>query len=837
MPASNSSPLASYNAKRAVAATPEPFGPSVSRGGRTFVVQHHAARRTHYDLRLEVDGVLWSWAVPKGPSPNPADKRLAIKVEDHPVDYADFEGVIPQGNYGAGAVIVWDRGVWRPGLDPKKGLAKGKLLLELFGHKLRGTWTLVKTTRGEQEWLLIKERDSWVRESSTEYYTSDSVFSGLTVEQLKAEFDPAKALRRKLGRLGAPARNEVPRGVKIMLAEKAETPFSKKGWCFEIKYDGYRLLAAKRAGVVALSSRNGADLTSLFPEIERAVAALPFDDFIFDGEVVVNDSGGLPSFQLLQQRAKLSRKSDIERARYELPAAYFAFDLLFAELYDTRAMPLRQRLATLESMLPSAGTLKFSSFIKDDGEAMYKAVCDMRLEGVMAKDASSKYIAGRSSKWLKIVADRRDDFAVVGYTRLRNSTQGIGALHLAQHEAGHWSYAGRVGSGFSDAVRAELFTALAASEGAEAPAGANATKADIWVTPTFVCEVKFKGRTQAGRLRHPVFVRLRNDKSPLECERGAAAPTSRRVPKPASVVEDEPERTVSFSNQDKVFWPEQGITKGDLIEYYREIAVWILPYLRDRPVLLTRYPDGIDGKSFFQLDAPDFVPSWVRVERVKNQGVFVVDDVETLLYLVNLGTIPLHIWSSRIGSLDRPDWCILDLDPKDAPFEHVATIARALQRLCEDIELSCFVKSSGSTGLHVVIPLGRQIDHAQSRALADLLAHVCVAELPRIATVTRVVSKRDGRVYIDAGQNGEGKTLVSPFCVRPVPEAAVAMTLNWSQVRRSLNIRKYTLATAPQYLRKRGEDPMIGVLDEKPDLLQAMTRLEARIQDAKRSSS
>jgi bifunctional non-homologous end joining protein LigD len=861
--AGETDPLSAYRAKRSLDRTPEPGGraapaapaaparpattpaPAAAPGAQAasglFVVHMHAARRLHWDLRLEMDGVLQSWAVPKGPSPNPADKRLAVHVEDHPLEYGDFEGVIPEGNYGAGAVIVWDRGVWVPLEEPHEGMKKGKLLFELRGYKLRGRWTLVKLKKGEKEWLLIKEKDSYVAADAA--LPPESVLSGLTVEELKAGKDRAEPVLKELVRLKAPHRAVRVEDAEPMLAETREQPFSKPGWVFELKLDGYRIRAARQGESVRLVTRKRHDLGASFPEIVRALAALPYEDFILDTELVVPDDAGRPSFQRLQNRARVARQLDVRRAAVQTPAALYVFDLLALAGYDLRPLPLERRKAVLERILPPAGPLKYLEHFVKNGEALYEQVVELGLEGIVAKRADAPYRAGRSPNWLKIRADRTDDFAIVGFTRPKGSRSGFGALDLGAYDDGKLVYAGRVGSGFTAAeltkVSEELEPQVRETPPFTGPAPSDA--AHTWVEPTRLAEVRYKEWTDEGLLRQPVFLRFRDDKPLAEAARrgrptagddGADAEAEPRMPSrtPAPLPKE-----VKFSNLDKVFWPEEGYTKGDLIDYYRAISPWLLAYLRDRPVVLTRYPDGITGKSFFQKDAPGFAPDWIRTERMWSEDTqreidyFVCDDLESLLYLANLGTIPLHVWGSRAATLEQPDWCILDLDPKEAPFVHVVTIARKIKELCDAIELPSFIKTSGSSGLHVLLPLGRQCTYEQARSLGGLLARVIAGELPDIATVTRQVGKRGPRVYLDYVQNGHGRLLVAPFSARPLPGAPVSMPLAWSEVTPKLDIRKFTIKTAPVRMKKLKDDPLRPVLDLKPDLVRALEQLHARV--------
>src|SRR5437870_832705 len=838
-----SDPLRTYRAKRSLDRTPEPGAhpaTAAPSAGGLFVVHMHAARRLHWDLRLEMDGVLRSWAVPKGPSPNRADKRLAVHVEDHPLEYGDFEGIIPEGNYGAGAVIVWDRGRWVPLEDPVEGMRKGKLLFELQGYKLKGKWTLVKLKKGEKEWLLIKEKDGYVLADSA--LPPESVLSGLAVEEVKAGKDRAAPVLKALARLKAPRRALTVEEAEPMLAETREQPFSKPGWLFELKLDGYRVRAGREQGAARLLTRKGNDIAAAFPEIARALVALPFEGFILDAELVVPDEAGRPSFQRLQNRAKVSRALEVRRAAVESPAVLYVFDLLAFEGYDLRPLPLEQRKALLEQIVPRVGPLNYLSHFEKDGEALYEQVVKMGLEGIVAKRADAPYRAGRSPNWLKIRADRTDDFVVVGFTRPKGSRSGFGALDLGAYQDGKLVYAGRVGSGFTDAELKDVSAAL--ERGVRpTPTFSDPVPPDAghtWVEPTLIAEVRYKEWTDEGLLRQPVFVRFRDDKPVTEIAKRDAGGEMRDAEPPVAIAHpasrlSHPE--IKFSNLEKVFWPDEGYTKGDLIAYYRAISPWMLPYLADRPLVLTRFPDGINGKSFFQKDAPEYAQAFVRTVTIWSEDsqreldYFVCDNESSLLYIANMAAILLHVWSSRVATLETPDWCILDLDPKEAPFTDVVTVAKAVRALCDDIGLPTGIKTSGSTGLHVLIPLGRQVTYEQSRTLGGLLARVIAAQLPDIATVTRQVQKRGGKVYVDYVQNGHGRLLVAPFSARPLPGAPVSTPLEWREVTPKLDIRVFTIRTVPARMQQLKSDPLWPVLDLEPDLMAALARLQSRLDE------
>jgi bifunctional non-homologous end joining protein LigD len=652
-----------------------------------------------------------------------------------------------------------------------------------------------------------------------------------------------------------------------MLAEPANEAFTRDGWVFELKLDGYRLLASKSRDDVLLLTRNGNDYTAVFPEIVRAVKALPFAECIIDGEVVVVDPEGRPSFSRLQRRGRLSSPVEIRSATVELPATFFAFDLIAFEDFDLRPLPLVQRKALLLDAFPKLGIIRALDHIERQGERFLEQVKALGLEGIIAKKADAPYRGGRSDKWLKIKTDSTGDFVIVGFTAPKRSRSHIGALQLADLVDGQFVYAGRAGTGFDDAKLAEIKALLDPIVRADPPCAGPVvapgaaplpstkipeTKTTTWVDPEYVCEVRYREWTPDGLLRHPAFLALRPDKSPRDCERQGWAEEkqvlrSAQDDKVEEVVLSEAkdllaptaamqsERVVPFTNPKKIYWPADGYTKGDLIDYYRAIAPWMLPYLRERPMVLTRFPDGIDGKSFYQKDAPEHAPSWIRTVPIWSEDTqreinyFVCDDLESLLYVANLGSIPLHIWASRVGSLELPDWCVIDLDPKDAPFSDVIRTAIALRKLCESIGLPSYVKTTGKTGLHVMLPLARQCTYAQSRTLGELLARVVLRELGDIGTITRHVTKRGDKVYLDYLQNRTGQTIVAPFSVRPLPGATVSMPLRWEEVNPSLDPRAFTIRTAIARMEQLGSDPVLPVLEDVPDLQAVLQELAEQL--------
>jgi bifunctional non-homologous end joining protein LigD len=554
---------------------------------------------------------------------------------------------------------------------------------------------------------------------------------------------------------------------------------------------------------------------------------------------------------------------EIRRAVVEFPATFYAFDLIAFEDFDVRPVPLVRRKELLKDVVPALGILRYLDHIETEGEAFLEQVTAMGLEGIVAKKSTSRYRGGRSGDWLKIKAERTGDFVIVGFTKPKGSRSHLGALQLADWVNGTLVYAGRVGTGFNDDLLSELHELLdpivrpdplcagPVSEPGKEPLTSEQipeTTTTTWVDAVHVCEVRYREFTPDGLLRHAAFLRLRNDKSAHECERqGWSSPAESATPDSAGaqvsmVAEASHElpapppktaipKTINFSNLKKIYWPAEKYTKGDLIDYYRAVSKWLLPYLANRPLVLTRFPDGIDGKSFYQKDAPVFVPEWIPTvpiwseETQREIRYFICDSEEALLYIANMGSIPIHMWASRVGSLELPDWCVIDLDPKEAPFSDVIRCAQVLHRICESVGLPNYVKTTGKTGLHIMLPLGRQCTYEQSRILGELLARCVLRELGDIATITRHVTKRGDKVYLDYLQNRHGQTIVTPFSVRPLPGATVSMPLVWDEVNDSLDPRAFTIRTAIERMERLAVDPVVAVLETKADLLQVLDQL------------
>ncbi len=855
MSATRKPKLEHYRRKRDPARTPEPFGSAAPPADRPvpgapprFVVQKHWARNMHYDLRLELDGTLKSWAVPKGPSTRVEEKRLAIHVEDHPLEYGGFEGVIPPGNYGAGSVIVWDRGWFRSFKpeDPLEQYERGKLELELFGFKLRGRWTLVRMGKKEKEWLLLKKADgaATLVEAIDRY--PESVVTGLTVEEMRDVPGTLAALRERIVSLKAPKGSLSSRDIPLTLATLAERPPSGPEWCFEIKYDGVRVIAVRDGEEVRLVGRSGEEITKRYPEIAAALRALPTRRFALDGEIIAEDEGGRPSFQRLQARMGLKRPRDVEVMMARVPVRGVFFDCLGLEGHDLRTLPLVDRKELLARVVPPLGTVQRCDHVLEHGEAFFEAASEMGLEGIVAKRLKSRYTGRRSPDWIKVKCDRRQEFVIGGYTEPQGSRARFGALHVGLYEGAKLVYVAKVGTGFDTKTLDTIARALEPHARTESPfdVGSPAGRGNHWVEPRLVCEVRFTEWTRVGGLRHPTFLGMRTDKRPQDCRREepvsivgsgeeAAAPAAAPADAPAKAPLSSARPNVRLTNVKKIFWPE-GYTKGDLIRYYESVAPLLLPYLRDRPVVLTRYPDGITGKSFFQKDAPVYVPDWLRTETVhsgegeRDIRYFVIEDRESLRYVANLGTIPIHVWSARVSTLEHPDWLVLDLDPKEAPFTHVVQVARALKTILDELALPATIKTSGATGLHVLIPMGRKYNHEETRTFARLLAMLTVDSAPEISTVTRSIKGRGGKVYVDFGQNGRGNTIVSPYSVRPLPGAPASCPLRWDEVTARLNPAKFTIQTIPKRFESM-PDPMTDVLGAGVDMGSAITAIERRL--------
>jgi bifunctional non-homologous end joining protein LigD len=775
--------LREYKRKRDPKQTPEPFSDKHPRGPQPiFVVQRHDASRLHYDFRLERDGALMSWAVPKGVPLEPGEQHLAVHVEDHPIEYAKFEGEIPKGNYGAGTVEIWDKGTYEL-VEEKKN---GGLTVRLHGERLNGVWALVPAHLDgkEQNWLIVKKRED--AEPTT---PSDKVSLG--------KYKPMYATLAR----------QVPDG---------------EGWLFEVKWDGYRALAYVRGSDTTLMSRNDNDLTPRFSNIAKEISkAVKSPNAVVDGEVCALDEQGRASFSAMQQGNG--------------PLVFYAFDLLELDGEPLIDLPLTERQARLAKLLDKRNrTIRLSETF-NDGDALYEAAKQQELEGIMAKRADSKYYPGRRSRdWLKIKTHGKQEFIIAGYTHGGGRRAGLfGSLILAVREGDELKYVGNVGTGFTDAEIRRLLEKLKplrrkTSPFEEVPKMPRVRKDEIvWVEPKLVAEVEFAEFTHDGRLRAPSYQGLREDKEPEEVhleEPVEAEPVPTRMKKGS--------RELMLSNLDKPFWPDEGITKGDLIAYYRDVAPVLVPHLKDRPFTMKRYPDGWKGKFFFQKDAPVHMPDWIPTYRAlvstrekprekKWVNFPLVNDELALLWMVNMGCIDMNTWYSRIDKPDRPDFVLFDLDPSDdVGFPETIQVALLVKEVLDTLGLESFPKTSGSEGIHILVPIERRWTYEDTREFAEIIAGALARQHRGLVTTEWTKSKRRG-VLIDSNQNGEGKTIASVYSVRPKPGAPVSTPLRWDEVNDKLNPSIYSMDVVLDRVRRFG-DLYEGVLTTKQSLAKAL---------------
>mgnify|MGYP000103045039 CR=1 FL=1 len=767
--------LRDYERKRSRGRTPEPFGQGRRGKAPIFVVQRHDARRLHYDFRLERDGVLASWAVPKGVPLEPGTQHLAVHVEDHPLSYASFEGEIPAGNYGAGTVEIWDRGTYE--LVEEK--PDGGLTVHLQGERLQGPWTLGPAKLGgdPKNWLLVKK---------------------------KADAPPRR-----------------PRSYVPMLATLADEVPDGDGWLHEVKWDGYRAIVTVSGGDAELTSRNGNSLTARFEPVARAVAqAVKTPDCVLDGEVCALDEQGRASFSAMQRGS----------GRLVL----YVFDLLEVEGEPLLELPLTERRERLEALLDRRNATVRLSDAFDDGRALFDAAAAQGLEGVVSKRADSRYEPGRRSRsWLKVKAQGRQELVVAGYTKGQGRRTGsFGSLVLGVHEGGVLRWAGNVGTGFDDAEIERLLGKLRPLRRDDSPFGEvpkmpKVRKGDVvWVEPVLVAEVRFAEWTHDGRLRAPVYQGLREDKEATEVHR-------ERAPIPDEIRKGK--RVLKLSNLDKPFWPEEGIAKGDLLAYYRDVAPVLVPHLRDRPFTMKRYPDGWNGKFFFQKDAPKHMPDWIPTRRFEAStrdrppkrrliDFALVNDELALLWMVNMGCIDMNTWYSRVDKPSRPDWVLFDLDPSpDVGFPETIQVALLVKQMLDLLQLESFPKTSGSEGIHILVPVARRHTYADTREFSEIVAGAIARAHPGLATTEWTKAKRRG-VLIDSNQNGEGKTIASAYSVRPKPGAPVSTPLRWDEVSESLDPAAFTMDAVLERVAREG-DLFAGVLTTKQSLSAALKSL------------
>ena len=815
--------LKDYTRKRNFAQTPEPAPLPVSASDNRFVIQRHHARRLHYDLRLEIGGTLKSWAVPQGPTLDPKIKRLAVQVEDHPIEYGEFEGTIPQGNYGAGTVTIWDRGTYEllGDASPEEQLARGDFKFQLHGQKLMGNFALVRIKSSKKdEWLLLKKPDfaaveGWDAEDHLE-----------PVHRRSA--DPAILPGAKL----AP----MPQQIEPMLATISTRVPEGGNWSYEIKWDGFRGLCFLSSGKLRVVSRNARDFNRNFPELESIAKNIPADTAIVDGEIVAFDSAGRPSFSLMQQRTGFATTKE----RKHTPVKLIAFDLLYFNGFDLRDVALSDRQGLLREIVKPGEHISVSEVFAGSGQSILDAAKSHGLEGVIAKKSDSRYESGRSDCWIKVKLTTEDEFVICGFLTLKRKP--FSSLVLGYYQDGVLTWAGNVGTGFTDKSLKQIYGELQKLITTKRPFGDDIPVDDVtWLKPQLVCSVRYTGWGGDNHLRAPVFIGLRPDRDPRECVRNAGvSPATPDSPElfsadKSEVVLEIGGRSLKFTNLKKVFYPAEGYTKRDVIQYYHDIAPLIVPHLAGRPLSLKRYPNGIDSEYFFQKDAGRGLASWLTTETIaESEGSppkpFVICNEEaTLLYLANLGCIDQNPWLSRVGSLEFPDYLMLDLDPYHCGFDRVVEAAQLVRRKLGDLELEGYPKTTGGDGMHIYVPIANVYTYEQVRTFAEIVARLAISEKPHLFTTPRSTAQREkGRVYFDYLQIAWSKTISAPYVLRAHPGAPVATPLRWAEITPSLSPSDFTLKNVRARFDRLG-DIFAPTLSNSQRLEFAMEKLERLI--------
>ncbi|GAA4449788.1 DNA ligase D [Rurimicrobium arvi] len=877
--------LVRYKQKRSADRTPEPFGGKPDTKTLLFVVQKHAASHLHYDFRLEMDGVLKSWAVPKGPSMDPSVKRLAMMVEDHPYDYHDFEGIIPQGEYGGGTVIVWDEGTYTSLEDTAASkkeqqrilleqLEAGNLKFRLNGKKLKGEFALVRTgSMGKNAWLLIKHNDEYA--SSEDIAAEEaSVRSGKTLDEIAAAMDTAApekpARKKKAVKASAPAKKKtvaVKKNVKTlidaapkhrfpdmlvpMLATLSEEVPAGDDWVYEVKWDGYRALCNRKGKKLDLYSRNGKSFNEKFPPVAASLAGWDAD-FVVDGEIIVETEEGKSDFGALQNW----------RSPADGKLVYYIFDLLWYDGHDISVLPLQERKKILAAVLPELPDIRVSEDFDTSGTAFLEKAKKLGLEGIMAKRRDSSYLTGeRSDEWLKIKTGKRQEVVIGGYTLNGGSSKPFSALLVGVFEQGRFIYTGKVGTGFSIRKQEEMLRSFKkyirktspfdtepewnkASRFRKASAGATVT----WLKPELICEVNFTEMTSEGVMRHPSFEGMRSDKDAEEVHLEKAVPVSKTAKKAVAskttssgqpdlfsakddITFEADGHELKLTNMSKIYWPKKGVTKGDMLRYYDQVAPFILPYLQNRPLSLNRYPDGAEGKHFYQKDMTGKAPDWADLylyhsaDEERDKHFILGSNEATMLFVANLGCIEFHPWSSTVQHPDNPDWCIIDLDPGDNPFKQVIETANVTHEILSAVDCPCYCKTSGSTGLHIYVPLAAKYTYEQSKEFARIVVSLVHQRLPRYTTLERGIADRKGRMYLDFLQNRPQATLAAPYSLRPHPDAAVSMPLHWDEVKPSLKVSDFNIHNALERVRQQG-DIFLPVLGKGISMKKVLDRID-----------
>jgi len=905
--------LEKYVGKRDFTKTAEPkAGKSQAKDALTFVIQKHDASRLHYDFRLEMDGVLKSWAVPKGPSTDPKTKRLAMMVEDHPYDYRKFEGIIPEGQYGGGTVIVWDEGTYEPIEEIKgkkaqekellKELKAGSLKIKLHGTKLRGEYALVKTHgMGENGWLLIKHNDDYASKKDITKL-DESVLSGKTIAQVEktsekvwqhgheenVEKEKSKSKKKSppkpaeevvgddanvpvgdtagtdvVALIKSALKAAIPKNVKPMKATLVDEPFDDPDWLYEVKWDGYRAVAFINKGDVQLVSRNNLSFDKFYP----IVAALKKwkINAVIDGEVLVLNDKGISNFGALQNW----------RSEADGQLVYYVFDILWYEGKNLMGLPLRDRLAILKDILPTDNdSIRQSKVFEANGVEFFNAAERIGLEGIIAKKASSVYTSDlRSREWLKIKVHRRQEVVIAGFTKNEGTSKPFSALALGVYDNGTLRYVGKVGTGFNDKMQKEMMaqfkpliidkSPFEVEPDVDKPSrfrpqrlGAKPT----WLKPELVSEVAFAEVTGDGVFRQASFKGMRTDKKAKDViletpkhttetvdevenkdTRGhseAIEPPKEKGRKTLLNPTDETQvrkicgHDIRFTHLSKVYWPEDNVTKRDMFNYYYQVAEYILPYLKDRPMSLNRFPDGIHGPSFYQKDVKGKAPDWITKTFPYTNGegehkeYLVGSDEAVLLWMASLGCIEMNPWFSRVQSPDNPDYCVIDLDPDKNTFDQVVEAALEVKKVLDAVDVPSFCKTSGSTGMHIYIPLGAKYDYDQSQLFARIIVDIVHKQIPDYTSLERMVANRKGKMYLDFLQNRPGATIAGPYSLRPKPGATVSMPLAWDEVKPGLTMKDFTIFNSIDRLKETG-DLFKGVLEKGIDLEKVIKKAQS----------
>jgi bifunctional non-homologous end joining protein LigD len=862
--------LTVYKKKRSFKDTPEPTGGKASGPALRFVVQKHDATRLHYDFRLEMEGVLKSWAVPKGPSLNPLDKRLAMMVEDHPYDYRTFEGIIPEGNYGAGTVIVWDEGTYEAleGGTKKeqekillKQLRSGSLKIRMHGKKLKGEFALVKLKNAEQNaWLLIKHRDEYAKEIDITK-KDKSVISGKTLKTIEKTSkniwgsSPRKKSASKKTRKARVEKKKIttegkrsgfPKSFSPMLATLVDKPFNEPGWLYEIKWDGYRAVAMINKGKVNLISRNNKSFNDKFYPVVNALKVWDINA-ILDGEVVVLNEKGVSNFGALQNW----------RSEADGDLFYYVFDVLWLNGYDLKDLPLTKRKEILKQQIPFEGIIRLSESFETSATEFLESVSKMEMEGIIAKREESIYIEGeRTKEWLKIKSNLRHEVVIGGFTQNEGSGKTFSALLVGVFDEGRFNYMGKIGTGFNDKTQKTLMEKMKKLVTDKVPFTEkpdvnkpsrfrpNPPRAKVtWLKPQLVCEVSYTEITSDGIMRHPSFEGLRTDKKAKDVKKEKAVP-SQEVGEPAvkkkatkytSPSTDKSRKTLlnpteetqvkkvnghelKFTNLSKIFWPKEKYTKRDMLNYYYQVGPILLPYLKDRPQSMNRYPNGINGKSFYQKDITGKAPSWVKMEPYttsegEDKNFLVPEDEAAILYMANAGAIEMNPWNSTIHKPDHPDWCLIDLDPsKQQNFDIVIKVAQVTKEVLDSMGVVGYPKTSGSTGIHVYIPLNAKYTYDQCQMFGRIIATEVNNRLPELTSIERLTKARNNKLYVDFLQNRPKATLAAPYSLRPKPGAPVSMPLFWEEVKKGLKITDFNISNAMDRIKSEGDifKPVLG---------------------------